>query len=239
VNGVNISSKWYDIKNSKAAIGLSALIIFISLILIAGIAATIIIQTMGSLEEVAMTTGSDTTSEVSSGISISNIEGKIKPNDDLQDLAITVRPRAGSSDIDLNETIILISDGSTKSILTYYGWSDQHLFNLTVNQSGDIFANKSVSPWTAGTLAWGNLTNDYFGIIILKDPDGSCTRLNPMINSGDKIILCLRCDTTKLFGDSIDERTDISGRIIPEVGSPGIISFTTPSIYNNNIFILQ
>jgi flagellin FlaB len=239
VNGVRKSSKWKYIISTKAAIGIGALIVFISLVLVAGIGATVIIQTMGSLEDEALRTGEETTEEVSTGIGVFNIEGKIKPNDDLRDIAITVRPRAGSADIDLNETIILISDGSIKSLLTYYGWSDQNLFNLSVNQSGQIFANKSATPWTNGTLAWGNLTNDYFGIVVLKDPDGSCTRLNPIINSGDKIALCLRCDTTKLFGDAIDERTDIYGRIIPETGSPGIISFTTPSIYNNQIFILQ
>lgn len=239
MNGVLISSKWKCIINTKAAIGIGALIVFISLVLVAGIAATVIIQTMGSLEEGAIRTGEETTEEVSTGIGVFNIEGKIKPNDDLQDIAITIRPRAGSSNIDLNETIILISDGSIKSLLTYYGWSDVNLFNLSVNQSGQIFANKSATPWNLGTLAWGNLTNDYFGIVVLQDLDGSCTRLNPIINSGDKVALCLRCDTTKLFADAIDERTYIYGRVIPETGSPGIISFTTPSIYNNNIFVLQ
>lgn len=240
MNGVEISSDRKLIVNTKASIGIGALIVFIAMVLVAGIAATVIIQTMGSLEEEALQTGEQTTEEVSTGIAVFSIEGKIKPNDDIRDLAITIRSRSGSSDIDLNETIILISDGTTKALLSYYGWSDENLFNLTVNATGQLFENKTgAGNWTYGTLAWGNLTNDYFGIVVLKDSDGSCTRLNPMINSGDKVAICLRCDNTKLFSDAIDERTEIYGRIIPEIGSPGIISFTTPSIYNNNIFILQ
>ena len=219
-----MSFQWKCLINIRAAIGIGALIIFISIILVAGIAATVIIQTMGSLEEEALRTGEETTEEVATGIDIFTIHGKIKPNDDLRDIAITIKPRAGSADIDLNESIILISDGTTKSLLTYYGWSDENLFNLSVNATGQLFENKTgAGSWTYGTLAWGNLTNDYFGIVVIKDPDGSCTRLNPMINSGDKIAICLRCDTSKLFNDAINERTDIYGRIIP-----------APVLFSNN-----
>jgi len=227
-------------RKDVGSIGIGAMIVFIAMVLVAGIAASVLIQTSNKLETQAMLTGSETTAEVATGIAVFDVTGKVKAaGDDLRDIAITVRPRAGSADIDLNETIILISDGTTKAILTYYGWSDQHLFNSTVNQSGDLFANKSVTPWTGGTLAWGNLTNDYFGIVVINDPDSSCTRANPVINSGDKVALCIRCDILQLFGDSINERTDVYGRIIPEIGSPGIISFTTPASYNDVVFDLQ
>ena len=75
MNGVRKSSKWKYIISTKAAIGIGALIVFISLVLVAGIGATVIIQTMGSLEEQAMRTGVETIREVSSGLKITHVSG--------------------------------------------------------------------------------------------------------------------------------------------------------------------
>jgi len=103
------------------------------------------------------------------------------------------------------------------------------LFNASVDSDGQVF----------GTGVWANLTNDYFGIIVLEDADGSCTQTNPVINKGDKVVLTVRCSATQLFGAEIPERTDIYGQVIPELGSVGIISFTTPASYNDVVYDLQ
>ena len=91
----------------------------------------------------------------------------------------------------------------------------------------------------SGTGNWSNLTNDYFGIIVLEDADGSCTQTNPVINRGDKVVITVRCSATRLFNAEIPERTDLYGQVIPEVGSWGIISFTTPASYNDVVYDLQ
>jgi len=226
-------------KKDVGSIGIGAMIVFIAMVLVAGIAASVLIQTSNRLETQAMLTGSQTTAEVATGIAVFDVTGKVAAGDDLRDIAITVRPRAGSADIDLNETIILISDGTTKALLTYFGWSDDNLYNSSVNATGQLFEDITAAPWTQGTLAWSNLTNDYFGIVVINDPDSSCTQTNPVINSGDKVALCIRCAVGALFNDAIDERTDVYGRVIPEIGSPGIVSFTTPASYNDVIFDLQ
>jgi archaeal flagellin FlaB len=216
-------------KKDVGSIGIGAMIVFIAMVLVAGIAASVLIQTSTRLESQAMRSGQETIAEVSTGLAVFDIEGKTGISD-LRDLAITVRARAGASDIDLNETTILITDGTTKSLLTYYGWSDADLFNASVDtDDGQLF----------GTGNWSNLTNDYFGIIVLEDADGSCTQTNPVINKGDKVVLTVRCSTTQLFGAEIPERTDIYGQVIPEVGSPGIISFATPASYNDVVYDLQ
>ena len=235
--------KFIEILKRKdvGAIGIGAMIVFIAMVLVAGIAASVLIQTSTSLQSQALTTGQDTIDEVSTGLAVVDIVGKV--HDDIRDIAITVSPRAGTPDIDLNETIILISDGSVKALLTYYGWFDGDLHNTSVNDSGRLFlglqhyANSSGAK--RGTLNWSNLTNDYYGIIVLSDADSSCTAASPIINKGDKVALCIRCGASELFTDEIDERTDVYGRVIPEVGSPGIISFTTPASYNDVIYDLQ
>jgi flagellin FlaB len=210
------------------AIGIGAMIVFISMVLVAGIAASVLIQTSGQLETQAMRSGQETVAEVSTGIAVIDIVGK--KNTDLQYLGVTVRTRAGAPDIDLNETIIIITDGVMKAVLIYDGWTDATHYNSSVDSNdGQIF----------GTGTWSDLTYEEYGIIVLNDIDGSCTQTNPIINNGDKVVLTIRCDSGGAFDREIPERTEVFGQVVPEVGSAGVISFTTPSAYNEAIFDLQ
>jgi flagellin FlaB len=212
-------------KNSNASIGIGAMIVFIAMVLVAGIAASVLIQTSTTLESQAMATGRETTDEVAGGIAIFDIEGKVAT--DIECLAITVRPRAGSPEIDLNETIILLSDGSTKVLLAYdYADPNDGHFNSTVGtDDGDIFG-----------VNYSDLTNEEFSILVLNDPDSSLSRYQPVINRGDKVALFV--DANACFGE-IAERTDVFGYVYPEHGSPGVISFRTPASYSDIVYDLQ
>ena len=53
------------------------------------------------------------------------------------------------------------------------------------------------------------------------------------------MVLTVQCAAAGAFGREIPERTDMFGRVVPEVGSPGIIAFTTPAAYNDWIMDLQ
>jgi len=206
------------------SIGIGAMIVFIAMVLVAGIAASVLIQTSTTLESQAMATGRDTTAEVAGGIAVFDVEGHVAA--DIEALAITVRARAGSPDIDLNETIILISDGSNKALLAY-DYADANHFNSSVNTSdGDVFG-----------FLYTDLLADQFGILVLEDADDSLSRFTPVLNRGDKVMLFLNC-TTALDAE-IPERTDVFGYIYGEHGSPGIISFRTPSSYSDTVYDLQ
>ena len=79
-----------------------------------------------------------------------------------------------------------------------------------------------------------------FSIIVLEDADGSCVSGTPIINRGDKVILSVDVGDASGF-NSLSERTDIWGMVVPEEGSPGMISFRTPASYTNseNVMDLQ
>ena len=80
-------------------------------------------------------------------------------------MAITVRPRAGSPEIDLNETIIMLSDGTTKVVLQY-DYVDSAHFNASVNAAdGEVFG-----------FGFTDLTNEEFGILVLEDADSSASQ---------------------------------------------------------------
>ena len=99
------------------SIGLGALIVFIAIILIAGIGASVLIQTSTRLESQASSTGRDTTAEVSSGLAVYSVEGYAETGFDISKLVIMVRPRAGTEEIDLNNIYIELSDTNKKIIL--------------------------------------------------------------------------------------------------------------------------
>jgi flagellin FlaB len=124
-------------ENEIGSIGIGAMIVFIAMVLVAGIAASVLIQTSTKLESQAMRSGQETIAEVSTGVAIEEIEGhKSKSGTTLDYMVVSVRSRAGSSDVDLSEAVVEISDSSTKNLLTY----NSSTFTDTSGINGDIFA---------------------------------------------------------------------------------------------------
>ena len=211
------------------AIGIGAMIVFIALILVAGIAASVLVQTSNTVQIQALQTGQQTTREVASGLSVFEITGQ-KGLTGLENLSIVVRCRAGSPDIDLNNTYVLISDGLEKALLRYG-------YDASLNLYGDSPTGEYFSLITG--LA--NCNKTLFGIAELQDYDSTMSQTNPVINRGDKAVLFIRCSSSNngTFNREIPVRTEIEGRVIPEVGSSGVISFTSPMSYVDTIYKLQ
>ena len=211
------------IKSNSAAIGIGAMIVFIAMVLVAGIAASVLIQTSTKLESQAMKTGQDTIGEVATGIAVTQVQGHYNDGNGIDFLGIHIRARAGSADIDLSETVVELSDSASKNILIYAGAT---AFDDTGDISGDIFTG---DPWT-------NADATQFGLIVLEDADGSVTESNPVINAGDHVIVTI--DANSAFG-YLTTRTDVFGEIIPEEGAPGVVAFTTPASYTDAVIELQ
>jgi flagellin FlaB len=211
-------TKYLTERKNIAAIGIGAMIVFIAMVLVAGIAASVLVQTSSTLEMQALKTGSQTIGEVASGIMIEGVEG-YNASGALTKLAIEIKPRAGSPDVDLSTAIVEISDSETKYVLEF----DSTAFTLSNETDGDVFS--CTFPGTA---------TQNFGIIVLQDADGSCTSTNPIINFGDHVVLAL----SDAFS-GISPRTDVFGQVISEEGSPGIIGFRTPESYTEAIMELQ
>lgn len=208
-------------KIDTAAIGIGAMIIFIAMVLVAGIAASVLIQTSTRLEMQALRTGQETIAEVSSGLRVEAVEGH-NTSGSIDKMAIEICSKAGSPDIDLQETIIEISDATDKYILAYPQAGGSYTNVSSVN--GNVFSS--------GTYGTANS----FSIIVLNDADESCISTNPIINFGDHVILGVNTDA--VFG-GLPPRTDVSGIVVCEEGSPGIIGFSTPASYIDDVMELQ
>lgn len=201
-----------------ASIGIGAMIVFIAIVLVAAIAASVLIDTSARLEMQALTTAAETKNDVASGLTVQSVSG-YNESGSISLLAIEINSKAGSPPIDLSETVLEISDGSEKHVLRYAS----QLTNAS-SLNGDIFTYGS----------FGNET--YFGINVLQDADDSCTVAIPVVNYGDHVMIGV--NVTAIFS-GISSRTDISGLVICEEGSPGIIGFRTPSTITDAILELQ
>jgi len=206
--------------NNFASIGIGGLIIFISIVLIAGIAASILVQTSSTIESQAASTGSKTKSEVSAGLSVYSVEGYAATGEDISKIAIMIRPLAGTEEIGILSSYLELSDTNKKVIFNY---SDSYYSNP--DGLRNLF-NANVFPDEGSQ----------FGIIVVEDQDNSISRLNPVINRGDKLYLCI--NTTASF-NNISKNTDVWGRVVPEIGNVGVISFRTPYSFVDNVLELQ
>jgi flagellin FlaB len=204
--------------------GIGAMIVFIAMVLVAGIAASVLIQTANRLEIQAMQTGQETTREVSTGLAVIDIEGQ-NTGGLITEMTITIRSRAGSGDIDLSQTIIELTDGSVKTLLTYSPTALQ--FNTSTDENGSIFY----------TGLW-NMTNEQYGILVLQDEDSSLSASNPVINQGDLVMLTINTDLCFPGTGGLELRADVWGFVSPEQGASGIFAFRVPSSLTEKVYDL-
>ncbi len=217
-------------KKKRGAVGIGTLIVFIAMVLVAAVAAAVLINTSGYLQQKSQSTGRQTTQEVASGIKVTSVVGWAQKNNDgtfnnITKLAIYVSPNAGSAGIDLRKTRITLSNGKLEATLKY-------------NES--VYTNKPVTDvFDDNTINWSALKATGFGIIVIQDSDGSVKQNFPTLNSGDIVVLAV--NTGEVFSDTngIPPSTKVTGQVIPEFGAPGVIEFTTPSTYTQSVMELQ
>ena len=203
------------------SIGIGAMIVFIAMVLVAGIAASVLITTSSRLEMQALNTGQETIAEVGSGLKVECVEG-YNSSGAITKLAVEVAPRAGSPDLDLGQTIVEISDSDNKFILRY---GNSRATAASVN--GDVF----------GVSNFGSATD--FDLIVMQDADSSVGQTTPVMNFGDHVIIAIDASAVFSSNSGINPRADVSGMVVVEEGAPGIIGFTTPSSYSETVMELQ
>ncbi len=258
-------------RNTSAQVGIGTLIIFIAMVLVAAVAAAVLIQTSGVLQQQAQATGKEATQEVSSNLQVRNVEGiRASNSSDLTKLSstvdllrLTVGLNVGSASVDVNQLVISITDGRTSNNLVYAGNEQTHStpgagdgnmagFNSAGSADGHL-ETLITNTTTVGDNELGNNAANYFTVAQIRDEDGSFSQGNPVMNTGDLILLYIATTSkgvqdnagdynrlgtiTDIGGDLKDSglnlvpRTTVNIVMTPEAGATTTVSFVTPSSY--------
>ena len=197
--------------DDRAQMGIGTLIIFIAMVLVAAVAAAVLIQTSGVLQQRATETGKEATAEVSSNIGVETIIGEriTASSSNLQWINISIKVMAGAGDIDISQMRVVIQNETTRK--------DNIQLNTTTGQS------------TAADAT-------HFAVIEHRDVDDSYNAGNSnfVINSGDLVDVAVNASA---LGVSVPAREPLRIELIPEHGAAVIKELTMPASYGVDIFI--
>jgi flagellin FlaB len=240
--------------DNQAQVGIGTLIIFIAMVLIAAVAASVLIQTSGILQQQAQSTGKQATQEVSSNLVVKNIEG-VRAKNNATDMAgnvsllkIRVGLNVGSAPVDLNQLIVTISDGSNTNDLLYANNAKTHGFvmkDFSASATAPVNLEKLL---TETQTTPGHNARYFFTAQKIRDDDTSFTQGNPIMNTGDLAIIYVSTvsgsdlsyttigDVSTAGGQrdsnlDIGPRTTVTIVLTPESGATTMATFLTPSSY--------
>jgi flagellin FlaB len=200
------------LKDKQGAVGIGTLIIFIAMVLVAAVAAAVLINTSGILQQKAQQTGKETIAQVSSNVMVTSIVGVRSSSgaSNFDWVNITITPNAGAGKIDLSQMVVKIGNGTKMVDLTYQkSGADSTHFGLSELRDAD----------------------DSFNITGVAN--------TPVINSGDLVVVSIYVKPGTNESADIDYpvRKPVHLELIPEVGAPLTIDMTTPASYGVDTLI--
>jgi flagellin FlaB len=212
--------------SKKGEIGISTLIIFIALVLVAAIAASVIISTTFNLRDQAISTAESARAEVTGPIKILNFYGDRDDNNHLgggtvqptiQFLVLHVSVFDGSPGINMvNMRINLITSANSFIYTLYPCTSVASVTNGGAPAAGARFTADEVPTGTAGN-GWTPASTQCF-----LDNDN---------------ILQIAFDVTATTAAGISPGTTVQIGFLPGAGPAVTKTFTTPNSYDNNEII--
>ena len=205
------NSKLFLRKDNRAQVGIGTLIIFIVMVFVAAVAAAVLIQTSGVLQQKAQVTGKETVQEVASNFAITQIVGarSSATENDFENLNITLRVMAGADAIDLGQVKLTLQNETAR------------IENIGYTTDTSI----------------ESLTSTQFAVVEMRDDDSSfnaSTITTTVLNSGDLVYLVLKPGAAMNFPTREPVRLEIK----PEFGGIVVNDFTTPSSYGVKINIV-
>jgi archaellin len=200
--------------NSRGEMGVGTLIIFIALLLVAAVAAGVLIQTAGSLQQKALSTGTQATGQISTNavvVEVSAVDGTAG----LTNFSSVMKLAPGSDPIELDSVTLNFNTKNSTTTLSYLGRYNATAY-CTESQAGNNYTTAGPCARTSASLGSGNFTVEY---------------LQQGQNYQDGVLV--RGDVIRI--NFVSPRTITSGEdvrlnFIPKVGTPTLTTFSVPDV---------
>ena len=191
-------------KKEKGEMGIGTLIIFIAMIIVAAVAATVLIQTAYQLQQQAEETGNIAIQDVATGFKIIHIGGIVDNSTPsspvIKIIQVKVGLIAGSPAIDLDNVLIEITDGATDVTLSY--------------------TSNDVTNSTYATIA-----KTAFSANILRDMPPKNLKDENVMSQGDVVMLVINATAAGL---NLGPQAQVTFQLIPKHGVPTYAAFMVP-----------
>ena len=212
------------IRDERAEVGVGTLIVFIAMVLVAAVAAAVLINTTGTLQQRAQATGQEATQEVSSNLKVVGVYG-IVVGSEIEDVRVHVQLAAGALPMDLEQLVLRYSDGTSAATFNYE-------FAEKFDDGGVCDgAGTAVDSGAAGIVEVSFLTQ-----WLRPTPDATndhgCAGKSVM-EPGDLVELQFTLDAAR----ALPVRTNAFLSLIPETGSAIEANFRTPATYSGDTYI--
>jgi len=206
-------------REKEGDMGIGTMIIFIAMVLVAAVAASLLISTAGSLNQQAQETGRLAQQDVSSGFVVI---GAVYNNQYITDIYIKLRLSAGSPAIDMDNVIIEVMNDDFEGSLQY----------STSNADDDEYKVEDPD---------GNSG-------VIRDPEGNfgtptSDSSQHIVSQGTIVMVHIDidyvCDSDGTDNDGLSPQDTLYVKIIPKHGTPTYEEIHVPEVIYGSYMILS
>ncbi len=153
-------------RDKKGEMGVGTLIVFIAMLLVAAVAAGVLLQTAGSLQEKSLSTGQQAKSQISTNARVIEVSATDGRNGNLTDFQQIMKLSPGSDPIKIDQVIFTFNTKDQTSTLKYKGTNgiceknNVNGFN-TWNEEQVSLLNSTVDMYTLAEDLDDDGTDDY------------------------------------------------------------------------------
>ena len=194
----------------RAEMGVGTLIIFIAMLLVAAVAAGVLLQTAGSLQQKALSTGQQSEAEIATNARVIEVSAVDASTDmTVENFSMQMKLAPGSDPLKLAEVTLTFNTDNTTTSLTYLE---------PLNTTDYCAASASAAPCalTSSATATGNFTVEYL--------INGTNHIEGNLQRGDVIRVYY------VAPRSITEGEHIRINFIPKTGTATLVEFNAPDV---------